>query len=386
MGRWRLVADGEVEVVHGVIVDGAPQASVAVPWKSQVDVDSVITMPGVVQEMIRGSLSHNTWVAYRKQWAYFLRWCGRTGRTPLPCSLPTLLSYLAYLATVEVGPGRFGLSVDFIRQALAAMRIFHSAGDPPPDWPGGHQTVAKFVKGYRNKRAQNPDYAPKRATGARKVVLAAMLDALPMHEPRGVRDKSLLLTTYYLAGRRSETLGLTDKSWRMTQDGLELFIATSKTDQAGEGRWVPIPANPVSPQYCPVQAWQGWLEALSDQGIREGAIFRPINKAGTIREVGAAMSGTGFYNAMGRAVDEAYTAAKWAKDSKRKLLLDPNRHNWSPHSLRRGFATDARASGWDLLDIARHGRWSAQSSSLHLYLEENDRWLRHATNAVLLGS
>ena len=52
---------------------------------------------------------------------------------------------------------------------------------------------------------------------------------------------------------------------------------------------------------------------------------------------------------------------------------------WSGHSLRRGFATDAYAGGADEVEIMRHGRW-ASATTMRGYLEEGTRF--RATHPV----
>ena len=52
--------------------------------------------------------------------------------------------------------------------------------------------------------------------------------------------------------------------------------------------------------------------------------------------------------------------------------IDPN--TVSGHSLRRGFATEPRCSGADLLAVCRHGRWQDGSSAVLGYFANVDRW------------
>ncbi|MEE1745826.1 MULTISPECIES: tyrosine-type recombinase/integrase [unclassified Streptomyces] len=47
--------------------------------------------------------------------------------------------------------------------------------------------------------------------------------------------------------------------------------------------------------------------------------------------------------------------------------------DWSGHSLRRGFATAARAAGHDPLEIARAGGWVDGSRVLARYMDDVDR-------------
>ncbi|MER7810379.1 hypothetical protein [Streptomyces sp900116325] len=55
--------------------------------------------------------------------------------------------------------------------------------------------------------------------------------------------------------------------------------------------------------------------------------------------------------------------------------------DWSGHSLRRGFATAARAVGHDPLEIARAGAWADGSRALNRYFEDVNR----VTNSPLVG-
>lgn len=370
-------------IVHGEVVPASP-CTIVRTYRTQAETDAVINLPEVVLDNIRGRLSANSWITYKQAWARFLHWCQETGRTPLPATLATVLSYLAHLATVVNDDGERGLSASSMRVWLAAAKRFHSYGNPPPEWTGGHLSVSDFVIGYEKARARNPDNAPKRATGARQVILRALLDATPADTVTGIRDRAVLLLGYYMAARRSELAGLTHRSWRMSQDGLEVYVGYSKTDQAGEGVWVAVPANEAHPQYCAVRALMAWMDVCRTAGLVDGPLFRPIDRYGNIRAVTAHLSGTAFETVIRRAADAAYARAKAAGQSVLMALLDPDKVRLSPHSLRRGFATDARASMWDLLDISRHGRWSPQSKVVHIYIEEADRWLRHATKPVLL--
>ncbi|MFE7429040.1 tyrosine-type recombinase/integrase [Streptomyces sp. NPDC057545] len=54
---------------------------------------------------------------------------------------------------------------------------------------------------------------------------------------------------------------------------------------------------------------------------------------------------------------------------------------WSGHSLRRGFATAARAAGHDPLEIARAGGWVDGSRVLARYMDDVDR----VKNSPLVG-
>lgn len=363
-------------VVEGELVDGGRAVR---PFTTQAERDRVIDDADEVFATIAQALAPNTVTAYKAQWQRYLHWCHDRHRTPLPATRETLLSYLKDMK-------REDLSIPTIRIALAALKRVHAwGGDAAPEWVGGDQEITDWVAGYARERARDPDKAPKRAAGARMVIMRALLDALPADQPYGVRDRAILLLGYYMAARRSELANLRTTDLRVTVDGLEVHIGYSKTDQTGEGAWVPIPANDRHPQYDTMTAAQTWLDTRSAAGVPgDGPLFVPINRYGQIQPARTAMSGQSFEVVMTRAVGLAYARAKADKDKRLMGLLDPERVQLSPHSLRRGFATDARASAWDLLDITRHGRWSPQSKAVHIYIEEAERWLRLQSKPIML--
>jgi integrase len=387
----------ELEVVEAEIVGEARTPAVR-GWQSQAERDRTVEHADEVFATLRGAMAPNTVLAYQKQWRKYLGWCSERDRTPIPASRETLLSYLGWLDREGAGEDKDGVprgvSVSTVRIAMAALKRVHRwGGDQAPEWVGGDQQITDWLIGFAKRRARDPKYQPKRAAGARQVIMRALLDALGDERPYAIRDRAILLLGYYMAARRSELANLRVADVRITPEGLEVYVAYSKTDQAGDGNWVAVPANDAHPQYDPVTAVMAWLEQLADAGLRDGPLFRPINKHGQVVATTAHLSGTSFQVVMDRVVPLAHTRAeaafKAAKRARKTVaareqqtlmgMLDPDKKQLSPHSLRRGFATEARFAGWDLLDISRHGRWSAQSKVVHIYIEEADRWLRHNT-------
>lgn len=55
---------------------------------------------------------------------------------------------------------------------------------------------------------------------------------------------------------------------------------------------------------------------------------------------------------------------------------------WTGHSMRRGFATEARRNGHDLERIGRHGGWADGSRALLGYLEDADRWTHNPVSGL----
>ncbi len=107
----------------------------------------------------------------------------------------------------------------------------------------------------------------------------------------------------------------------------------AKTDQEGKGRTVGLPYA-ADPAACPVRAWRAWLTRLQQAQREQGETpaptdpaFRPVDRWGHL--------GPGRLTTRGvrDLVARRFAAAGLAE-------------GFSPHSLRRGFATGARHGGW----------------------------------------
>ncbi len=121
--------------------------------------------------------------------------------------------------------------------------------------------------------------------------------------------------------RRAEIAALDLADLRFTENGVELVIRASKTDQRRAGARVFVPNGGA---LCPVRALKRWL-AVSD--IEEGPLFRRISRAD--RVLAARLSGQGIATAIKRAGEAAG--------------LDPD--TLGGHSLRAGFVTEAARRG-----------------------------------------
>jgi site-specific recombinase XerD len=382
-------------VVDGELVEDGPGRAVAArrPWQTQAERDLVIENAAEVFERIGGRLSANTRKSYGLAWGKFVRWCMDRKRTPYPLNRETLLSYLGYMARQYDGRGASASAVEVFLAAARRVCLFYADPGDTQGWVGAHIEIADWVAKYREERNRNPATRPKRSAGARQVMMRAMLDVLP-DTASGIRDRALMLFGYYMAARRSELVNLTHDDVRLTVDGLEAYIAWSKTDQEGEGVWVAVPSNDRHSEYDPFTAWQAWLSACRAQGVTGGPLFRAVDRHGNIRARGG-MDGQAVEGLVARARMAAYLKARATYEKHPRSpegksaavlmsLLDPDKVKITPHSLRRGWATDARAAGWDLLEIARGGRWSPTSGVLHIYVEEVERWLRHQHNPMPL--
>jgi site-specific recombinase XerC len=95
-------------------------------------------------------------------------------------------------------------------------------------------------------------------------------------DPKGIRDRAILLLGFAGAFRRSELVALNVADLDFCDDGIRVTIRKSKTDQEGLGVTIAIAPGFIA---CPIDAVRAWIRAA---GISNGALFRSVTRAGKI--------------------------------------------------------------------------------------------------------
>jgi integrase len=151
----------------------------------------------------------------------------------------------------------------------------------------------------------------------------------------GTRNKAILLVGFAGAFRRSELVALNYSDIALWPQRLEIIVRRSKTDQEGKGMKRIIPAIDDA-AICPVKAMTDWLVASE---IKRGPLFRKVDRWGNIRSK----------RVTGHAV------AVIIKNAALAAGLD--RAQFSGHSLRAGFVTQAAGNGvaeWQIQEVTGH--------------------------------
>jgi integrase len=187
-----------------------------------------------------------------------------------------------------------------------------------------------------------------------------IMDAVEPQTLKGLRDRALLLLGFADAFRRSELVALDVEHVTERSEGLEELIASSKTDQEGEGQIVAIPRVEQSP-YCPVQAVSDWLVTAE---ISSGAVFRSTHRGDTVSSARL----------------HTQSVALIVKALAGKVDLEASRY--AGHSSRSGFLTSAarnRASIFKMADQSRHKSLDV----LREYGRNEERFEDHAAEGLL---
>jgi integrase len=243
-------------------------------------------------------------------------------------------------------------SIDLV---LAAISAAHDLAGLPS--PRSAPEVRLVRKGLRRDRGT----AQRQAAPVTPAELRALVAELP-DDLHGLRDRALILLGFAMAARRSEIVALDVADVRFVEEGLEVTVRRSKTDQEGRGRVVAVHRG-ARTATCPVRALRAWLDAA---GHTEGPLFRGFAGKG-----GAGLTGRLSDRDVARILKRAAEAAG----------LDSARI--SGHSLRAGAATAAARAGTLRADICELGGWKPTGKMPDRYIRAGTRFERNPLAGVL---
>jgi len=311
-----------------------------------------------VEENIRRSKAESTLRAYRSDAGHFALWCHAHQLESLPAEPDTVALYLTACAQA-------GAAVSTLRRRLVSISQAHKAAGHPS--PTATEVVRRTVSGI----ARRTDARPRQVAPLRIGALRAMLEATPEEDLLAVRDHALLLMGFAGGFRRSELAALRVEDLTFVEEGVDVLIRRSKTDQEGSGRTVGIPRG-RHPETCPVLALQRWLRLAE---LTTGPLWlaiAPNGRPGTQRRNPAGRVGTRSLSAQAVAAVVQRAAARAGLDAR----------EFAGHSLRAGFATEAAAQGASERAImAQTGHRSVVM--VRRYIREGDRYRENA--AAVLG-
>lgn len=319
-------------------------------------------------EMIARSDAENTRTAYEQDWKRFEHWCESEGRTPLPATPQTFADYVKHLATTATERGTLPRPAT-IDRAMGTIGRRHNDAGMKLD----RRAAAKVFKTYKRDWA----HAGNSKTQAKPAVVDAireMVAACDLTTPKGLRDRAIILIGFSIMGRRSEVTALNVSDITAHEKGMIVLIRMSKTDQDAKGAKVPI-RYADDPTLCPVVAVQAWLAAMERRGVKDGPLFRRIDRNGRLGGTpgaagrgGPRMSPQSVHNIVQRLA--------------RAAGLE-NAEEYKGHSLRAGGATAAAAAGAPVSAIAGIGRWSEKSTTVHGYVRAVEMWDDHPMKGVM---
>lgn len=283
---------------------------------------------------IRQSKANSTWKAYKSDWQHFLNWCNDHQQMSLPATPETIVLYITSLASTH--------KTSTIQRRLASIAQHHQ-GNNFED-PTKSILVKETWKGLR--RSKGTSQTQKSPVLIEQ--LKQILFQLP-NNPKGLRDRALLLIGLCGGFRRSELVGLNVEDIKFVREGMIITLRKSKTDQEQQGRDIGLPYA-KNPYLCPIHSLKEWLTSSK---IKSGAIFRTINRHQQI-------------------LDSRLTSQSVAlivKDYVGHLGLDSN--SFAGHSLRAGLVTSLALAGLSESAIMRQSGHKS-SAVLRKYIRHSE--------------
>ena len=270
------------------------------------------------------SKAENTIDAYESDWNDFVDWCTYNHVDYFPATPETIVNYINDLADYA--------KANTISRRISAISENYNASGAPIN-PCLSPLVKNALRGIRRMKGTFQQGKTPILLDDLENILEVMtkLEAPPLQI---LRDKAILLIGFMGAFRRSEISALIAEHLQFSNQVLEIFVASSKADQEGQGAIVAIPYIPNS-DYCAVTALQKWLDKSQ---IISGPVFRGFTKTGTLRKT--ALSDKSIAEIVKKYVS----------------LIGLDSALYGAHSLRHGFATTAATYGVEERNIMRQTR------------------------------
>ena len=241
----------------------------------------------------------------------------------VPATSMQVVKYLAQFA------GK--LSASTLKRRLIAIHQAHVAIEAPS--PAPDAMVKRTMQGIRRTfGTQQRQVRPMVKDDLLETLM--MIDRQNKKPVKAARDRALLLVGFAGAFRRSELVAIHVAHVTQIDNGMEIFLPHSKTDQERAGRTVFIAY--ASGNRCPVRALTLWLE-MAD--IKDGFVFRAVTRHDRVARTGLS----------------AQSVALVVKASVKRVGADAEKV--SGHSLRAGYCTQAAIAGlqpWQIREQTGH--------------------------------
>jgi site-specific recombinase XerD len=303
------------------------------------------------------AVSLNTLKAYFSDWKKFSSFCAAKHLDPIPSTASTIEAYIAWLV---LSKRRYST---IRRHVTSIARIHDLKGFSGEKNPVRDAQIEIILSGASRELAG----ARRTAEPIGWTLLRKMLSKSGTASILGLRNSALIALGWSAALRRSELAALRFQDLKFCDEGLEVFIRKSKTDQLGIGYKIAIPYLSGDPKYCPVKLVSAWKSRTQ---LSTGPLFFRLGKSGAQH----------FYleNCAQKSISE-----KTVSNIIKQIVFDcgENPDLYSGHSLRRGFATECGRRNIPERIIQRHTR-HLSISVLRSYIDIGNQWEENPLPAI----
>jgi site-specific recombinase XerD len=280
-------------------------------------------------DKLDGAYAPNTLRTYRADMQEFIRFCANKPFEALPAQPETVATFL--LDTLNQG-----IKSSTVKRKVSSVSAIHRLLSLPD--PTKHPEVRITQrKKYRQLGTRFDQAYP-----VTRMMLKKMLSVCGP-DLHGLRDRALLLTAYESMRRRSELVALRieDIEWGANNSAF-ILLRRSKTDQAGQGKWIQLSASAG-------QALGAWLAAAN---LEFGYIFRGVRANDEVTD----------------SLCESRVSRIYKSLAEKAGINVEVIQQISGHSMRVGAAQDQLVEGASLPRIMVKGGWS-KSDTVMRYVE-----------------
>lgn len=301
-----------------------------------------------VGDYLKAAERKNTQLSYASAIRHFeVEWKGL-----LPASSDAIARYLADYAPT--------LSGNTLRHRLAALSRWHQ--DQGFADPTKTTTIRQLLKGIRTVHNTPENRARPLELEVLERVDSWLAESIERSKHNGdqagtlrfTRDRSLILLGFWRGFRSDELARITVENVKIVStEGMTCYLDRSKGDRQTLGRTYKCPSLS---RLCPVAAFAQWA-ALAK--LDHGPVYRGIDRWGNLSK--KAMHPNSLIPLLRNMLAKAGV---------------PDVDEYSSHSLRRGFAGWANASGWDIKALMEYVGWTDIKSAMR-YLDTPDADLQN---------
>ncbi len=282
-------------------------------WNSSLYPNQDLTLVKQALAYEQASKSENTIRTYKSLWKGFVAWCATEGIVSLPCSSEAICLYLSHLAP--------NVSRSMISSVIASIEYMHkTAGVEIVGNPDRYRNVRKGI------RRLHADKSIQHKAKALTILDIALLGKLEASTLIDIRDRAIILLSFFGALRRSEVVALDIECVTITHQGADIVLLKSKTSL--DPVHIAI-SRAHNPEVCPIKALETWIEAAQ---ITSGPVFLSMNRHGRVNN-----KRLGPYQV-------------------REIIIKRFGGEYSGHSCRRGLVTEEARRGISPYQIAKHSR------------------------------
>jgi len=271
---------------------------------------------------LHGAFAENTLRAYRADFKVFSTWCAGNEIDPLNASATEFASFVEAQAQHR--------TTATIRRRIASISTLLKLNNYP-DPTRSPEVILALKRIHRQKGRAQKQAPPLTRDILEQLIVVTGQDLV------GLRDRVMLMLGYETMRRRSELCNLRFEDIEyLTQDKIGIWLRFSKTDQYGEGKFIPI-----SPALAAVI--ENWRIKMK---VNNGYILREVTKTGRIKPT----MRPGSINLRLKVLQRAAKLHQHAE--------------LSGHSFRVGGAIDLLEEGESLEKIMLRGGWNSGSSAV----------------------